>query len=49
MRLDPKAKVTAVASGLPASPGAACGIAVFDADRAEMLGKSAAPASRKAT
>uniref|UniRef100_UPI0025F73400 pyruvate, phosphate dikinase n=1 Tax=uncultured Thiodictyon sp. TaxID=1846217 RepID=UPI0025F73400 len=38
-RLDPKAKVTAVASGLPASPGAASGIAVFDADRAEMLGK----------
>ena len=38
-RLDPKAKATAVASGLPASPGAASGIAVFDADRAEMLGK----------
>ncbi|AUB80284.1 hypothetical protein [Candidatus Thiodictyon syntrophicum] len=38
-RLDPKAKVKAVASGLPASPGTASGIAVFDADRAEMLGK----------
>ena len=38
-RLDPKAKATPVASGLPASPGAASGIAVFDADRAEMLGK----------
>ncbi len=38
-RLDPKVKATAVAQGLPASPGAASGIAVFDADRAEMLGK----------
>ncbi len=38
-RLDPKAKVTAVASGQPASPGAASGIAVFGADRAEMFGK----------
>jgi len=38
-RLDPDAKVTAVAEGLPASPGAASGIAVFDADRAEQLGK----------
>jgi len=36
--LDPKAKVTAVVTGLPASPGAASGIAVFGADRAEMLG-----------
>ena len=38
-RLDPKAKAKAVARGLPASPGAACGIAVFDADRAEKLGR----------
>jgi pyruvate,orthophosphate dikinase len=38
-RLDPKAKATAVAKGLPASPGAASGIAVFDADRAEKLGR----------
>ena len=38
-RLDPKSKASPVASGLPASPGAASGIAVFDADRAEMLGK----------
>jgi len=38
-RPDPKAKVTPVASGLPVSPGAASGIAVFDADRAEMFGK----------
>jgi pyruvate, orthophosphate dikinase len=37
-RLDPTIKVNAVAQGLPASPGAASGIAVFDADRAEQLG-----------
>jgi hypothetical protein len=30
-----KAQATPVASGLPASPGAASGIAVFDADRAD--------------
>ena len=33
--LDPDAKRTALAKGLPASPGAACGIAVFSADEAE--------------
>jgi pyruvate,orthophosphate dikinase len=38
-RLDPSAKSEPVAEGLPASPGAAAGIAVFDADRAEQLGK----------
>jgi pyruvate,orthophosphate dikinase len=38
-RLDPNTKAEAVAQGLPASPGAASGIAVFDADRAEQLGK----------
>jgi pyruvate, orthophosphate dikinase len=38
-RLDPKVKVNAVAQGLPASPGAASGVAVFDADRAEQMGK----------
>ncbi|MCP5190904.1 MAG: pyruvate, phosphate dikinase [Pseudomonadales bacterium] len=38
-RLDPKTKAKAVARGLPASPGAASGIAVFDADRAEKLGR----------
>ncbi len=37
--IDPKAKLTAIATGLPASPGAACGRAVFDADTAERLGK----------
>ena len=33
-RLDPNAGATPMASGLPASPGAACGHVVFDADRA---------------
>ncbi|MEZ5902897.1 MAG: pyruvate, phosphate dikinase [Alphaproteobacteria bacterium] len=33
--LDPKAKKTILAKGLPASPGAACGIVVFNADDAE--------------
>jgi len=39
-RLDPKAGAKAVARGLSASPGAASGIAVFDADRAEKLGRA---------
>jgi pyruvate,orthophosphate dikinase len=38
-RLDPKHKGMPLATGLPASPGAASGQAVFDADRAEALGK----------
>lgn len=33
-RLDPSVDVTPLATGLPASPGAACGHVVFDADRA---------------
>jgi pyruvate,orthophosphate dikinase len=33
--LDPDAKRTAIAKGLPASPGAACGVIVFSADEAE--------------
>jgi pyruvate,orthophosphate dikinase len=33
--LDPKAPRRVIAKGLPASPGAACGVAVFDADTAE--------------
>ncbi len=37
-RLDPSVKAESVAQGLPASPGAAAGIAVFDADRAEQFG-----------
>ena len=35
--IDPEAKLDVLAEGLPASPGAAVGIAVFDADRAESL------------
>ncbi|MDJ0882434.1 MAG: pyruvate, phosphate dikinase [Gammaproteobacteria bacterium] len=38
-RLDTNVRVDPVAQGLPASPGAAVGQAVFDADRAEQLGK----------
>jgi pyruvate,orthophosphate dikinase len=33
--LDPAAERNVIAKGLPASPGAACGAAVFDADTAE--------------
>ncbi len=39
-RLDSGFKGEPVAQGLPASPGAASGIAVFDADRAELMGKT---------
>ena len=35
--IDPKAKRTVIASGLPASPGAACGEIVFSSDEAEHL------------
>jgi len=38
-RLDPKAKLTRLAQGLAASPGAAVGRAVFDADVAAARGK----------
>ena len=38
--IDPKAELTAIANGLPASPGAACGKCVFDANTAEELGKA---------
>lgn len=38
--LDPKAARTVVAAGLPASPGAATGKIVFDADEAERLGQN---------
>jgi len=38
-RLDSLHKNTPLAQGLPASPGAASGHVVFDADRAELLGK----------
>jgi pyruvate,orthophosphate dikinase len=39
-RLDPKVTKKPIATGLPASPGVAVGIAVFDADRAEKLGRT---------
>lgn len=38
-RLDSNFKGEPIAQGLPASPGAASGLAVFDADRAEQMGK----------
>jgi pyruvate,orthophosphate dikinase len=38
--LDPKAERDVLASGLPASPGAATGKVVFDADEAERLGQA---------
>lgn len=37
--IDPKAKLDVIATGLPASPGAAVGYVVFDADTAEEKGK----------
>ncbi len=37
--IDPKAKLDVIATGLPASPGAAVGMVTFDADTAEKLGK----------
>jgi pyruvate, orthophosphate dikinase len=39
-RLDASFKADPLAVGLPASPGAASGHVVFDADRAELLGRS---------
>ncbi|MBK9731049.1 MAG: pyruvate, phosphate dikinase [Chitinophagaceae bacterium] len=39
-RLDPAFKAEPLAQGLPASPGAASGHVVFDADRAELLGRA---------
>ncbi|MBX7110186.1 MAG: pyruvate, phosphate dikinase [Chitinophagales bacterium] len=39
-RLDPDFKAEPLAQGLPASPGAASGHVVFDADRAELLGRA---------
>lgn len=37
-RLDPHTQAQAAVTGLPASPGAASGKVVFDADRAELMG-----------
>jgi pyruvate,orthophosphate dikinase len=39
-RLDPNAEVEEIGRGVPASPGAAIGAAVFDADTAEEHGKA---------
>ncbi|MFH1285420.1 MAG: pyruvate, phosphate dikinase [Candidatus Micrarchaeota archaeon] len=39
-QFDPKAKVSVIAKGLPASPGAACGKAAFTADEAAARGKN---------
>jgi pyruvate,orthophosphate dikinase len=39
-RIDPSAHVEVLATGLAASPGAATGKAVFDADRAEFMAKA---------
>ncbi|RLI35261.1 pyruvate, phosphate dikinase [Candidatus Bathyarchaeota archaeon] len=38
-QIDPNAKVTPIAKGLPASPGAATGKAIFDVDEAAELGE----------
>jgi pyruvate,orthophosphate dikinase len=38
--IDPHSRLDLLTTGLPASPGAACGTVVFDADQAERLGKS---------
>ena len=42
-RLDPNAGAAPLAKGLPASPGATSGHAIFDADRAEEQGKAGKP------
>ena len=41
--IDPQATVQVLAKGLPASPGAATGKIVFDADEAEMQGRAGEP------
>ncbi|HEX6617698.1 MAG TPA: pyruvate, phosphate dikinase [Gemmatimonadales bacterium] len=41
--IDPHSQLDLLTTGLPASPGAACGAAVFDADRAETLGRAGQP------
>jgi pyruvate,orthophosphate dikinase len=38
-QIDPNVKLTPLASGIPASPGAATGKIILDADKAEVLGK----------
>ncbi len=39
-RIDPRAQATKLATGVPAAPGAATGLAVFDPDTAEEWGKA---------
>ncbi|HXG44889.1 MAG TPA: pyruvate, phosphate dikinase [Gemmatimonadales bacterium] len=41
--IDPNSQVDLLTTGLPASPGAASGAAVFDADLAEQMGKRGEP------
>ncbi len=41
--IDPQSRLDLLTTGLPASPGAACGTVVFDADRAERLGRAGQP------
>jgi pyruvate, orthophosphate dikinase len=38
--IDPNSRLDLLTTGLPASPGAACGTIVFDADEAERLGRA---------
>src|SRR5207249_6287112 len=38
--IDPNSHLDLLTTGLPASPGAACGTVVLDADRAEKLGRA---------
>ncbi|MDO9508498.1 MAG: pyruvate, phosphate dikinase [Thermovirgaceae bacterium] len=42
-QIDPEAKYDVIAKGLPASPGAAIGIVIFDADEAEKVAHSGQP------
>ncbi len=42
-QIDPEAKYDVIAKGLPASPGAALGIVIFDADEAERVANSGQP------
>jgi pyruvate,orthophosphate dikinase len=41
--IDPQSHLDLLTKGLPASPGAACGTVVLDADRAERLGRAGQP------
>jgi pyruvate,orthophosphate dikinase len=38
--IDPNSRLDLLTTGLPASPGAACGTVVFDADQAERMGRA---------